>query len=348
MTLPLFALTTRGIEAVATQEMAALPGWEVSGQAYRRVLARADESNLAAGLALRTVDDLYVQLAAWSGVGHTRAMLVELEDRAAALPTEQAVEAINTLRPTRAQPSFSVTASFVGKRNYNTDEIKEAIAAGVEGRHPWQYTPDDREADLNLRVFIEHTTALVGLRLASQPLHERAWKVSERPGALKPTVAAALCRLVGLKAEARMIDPCCGGGTLLIEAALSGAVVRGGDLEAEAVAAAQANGVAAGLKLQAEQWDARRLPLPDGDADCVLSNLPWGRQIAVDAALETLYAGLCREIERCLKPGGRAGLLTSQPGLLRFERLQPTHAIEISLYGQTPTISLWDSPTNDG
>ncbi len=343
MSLPIFILTTRGLESVAAQEMAALFGLTLTGQAYRRVTATTD-SVTAPLLKLRTVDDVYVQLAEWESVGHTRAMLSAFEDRAAALDMEPAVEAIDQLRPVRSQPTFSVTASFVGKRNYNTDEIKSALAAGVEGRNPWQYTADDREADLNLRIFIEHEFALVGLRLGTRPLHERAYKVIERPGALKPTIAAAMCHLAGISAGQQVIDPCCGGGTLLIEAAISGADVRGGDLDPDAVEATHANVTAAGYPITVEAWDSRHLPLPDGYADRVLSNLPWGKQIAVDATLTHFYAETCREIERILKPGGIAALLTSQPELLHFDHLKPTQTIEISLYGQTPTISLFTAP----
>lgn len=345
MTLSLFVLTTRGLEAVAAQELAAIPGTTITGQAYRRVQARLEAVSTAL-TGLRTVDDVYIQLAQWETVGHTRAMLVEFEDRAAALApaANQAIEAINTLRPLRARPTFSVTASFVGKRNYNTDEIKSAIAAGIESHNPWHYTADDREADLNVRVFIEHEVALVGLRIGTRPLHERAWKVAERPGALKPSVAAALCRLAEVAPGQHLIDPCCGGGTLLIEAAISGAVVRGGDLDPQAVEVARANGTAAGFPIAVEAWDSRHLPLLDASADRVLSNLPWGKQITVDATLTRFYAETCREIERILKPGGIAALLTSQPELLHFDRLKPTRSIEISLYGQTPTISLFTAP----
>jgi 23S rRNA G2445 N2-methylase RlmL len=340
--LPFFALTTRGLEPVAAAEIAALPGVSVTQRAYRRV-GGVVEGAPTALLDVRTVDDVYLELAVWEAVGHTRAMLVTFEDWAAALELVPAVEAINTFRPVRASPAFSVTASFVGKRNYNTDEIKGAVAAGVSERAGWQYTTDDREADLNLRVFIEHEVAWVGLRLGVHPLHERAWKVSERPGALKPTVAAAMCHLAGLEAGQRLVDPCCGGGTLLIEAGFAGAMAHGGDLDPAAVESARANASAAGLKLTVEQWDSRRLPLMDDDADCVLCNLPWGRQVPVDDALTQFYAETCREIERILKCGGVAVLLTSQPELLRFARLQPTQSIEISLYGQTPTITVWPS-----
>jgi hypothetical protein len=52
-----------------------------------------------------------------------------------------------------------------------------------------------------------------------------------------------------------------------------------------------------------------------------------------------LYRDVCREIERAAVR--RVVTLTSAPELLRFERLKQIEALEISLYGQTPTISVF-------
>ena len=50
---------------------------------------------------------------------------------------------------------------------------------------------------------------------------------------------------------------------------------------------------------------------------------------------------MCRESERVLAPGGRIAVLTSLPGYLSFASLRSVEAIEISLFGQTPTISVF-------
>lgn len=335
-----FALTTRGIEAVARDELAGLSGVSVAATAYRRVLASCE--SLAPLLALRTVDDVYLDVAHWVGIGHTRDMLAVLRDSAAALDMAQAAETLRTVRDIPDAPSFSVTASFVGKRNFTADEIKQAVADGIGAGLPWPYTADDRTADVNVRVFIDHETALVGVRLARSPLHERAQRTAERAGALKPPVAAAMLRLVGLHAEHTLLDPCCGTGTILLEAAALGATPTGGDIDKQAVQAARANMRAAGAHVRIDQWDARRLPLGDAHVDAVVSNLPWGRQIVVDEALADLYAELCVEIERVLRPGGRVALLTTSPELLRFEALTMTGTHEVSVFGQTPKICLFE------
>jgi tRNA (guanine6-N2)-methyltransferase len=338
----IFALTTRGLEAISTAEMAFLPGVNITETTYRRVAAEYDGS-LAPLLNLRTVDDLYLHMATWTNVGHTRDTLAAIQEWSAELDLIPTVQACIKVRLIRSSPLFSVTASFVGKRNYSADEIKTAVATGIASSSGWTYTPDDRQADLNIRIFIEHEIAYVGVRLSKSPLHERSYKQTQRPGSLKPPVAAAMLHLAKVSPAMKLLDPCCGAGTILIEGAQIGAVCVGGDIDLEAVVASQTNVSTAGATIDIRQWDAQALPLPDQSVDRVVTNLPWGRQINVDAELGGFYRGVCAEIERVLKPGGRVAILTSTPHLLRFDQLKPDTTIEISLFGQTPTIALYSA-----
>jgi len=335
----IFALTTRGLEAISAREIAALNGAMVLETGYRRVAADYNGS-LPALLTLRTVDDVYFDLALWENVSHTRAALDDLRVRAATLDFSATADCA-ALRPLRSPPVFSVSVSFVGKRNYSAEEIKTVIAAAVQASAGWLPTADDRQADLNLRLFIEHERVVVGLRVAAAPLHDRAYQHVQRPGTLKPPVAAALLDLCGAEAGMRLLDPCCGTGTILIEGAYNGLAPCGGDIEAQAVLAAQANAASAGLSLPLCQWDARTLPLHDQSIDRVVSNFAWGRQVQTGDDLEALYRDLCHEMERVLIRGGRAALLTNAPDLLHFERLRLDERLNLSLFGQTPTAALY-------
>lgn len=331
----IFALTARGLEAVCAREIAALNGAAVRETGYRRVAADYSGS-LAALPGLRTVDDVYFAIGQWEEIGHTRSVLNELRQHAAGLDFSVA-DACAALRPLHSPPIFSVSVSFVGRRNYSSDEVKTVVAAGIQAAAGWQPTPDDREADLNVRLFIEQDRAFIGLRVAKSPLHDRPYQQIQRPGALKPPVAAALLDLCGAEAGMRLLDPFCGTGTILIEGALAGLVPFGGDLEAAAAQAARTNASTAGLILAINQWDSRQLPLASRSIERVVTNLPWGRQIQTGDALETLYRDSCHEIERVLIRGGRAALLTNAPDLLHFERLRVDERLTLSLFGQTPT-----------
>jgi len=337
----LFALTSRGLEAICAGEMARR-GLAVGEIGYRRVHAQTHaQGDLRPLLTLSIADDLFLEISRWSGIGHTRAALETLRELAEQLPLRPALALCAQLRPIDRRPTFSVTANFVGKRNYSSDEIKSALAAGIEASSGWVYTADDGEAALNVRIFIEHTEALVGVRLAATPLHRRSYKQAQRPGSLKPTVAAALLEVLALQPGERLLDACCGAGTILIEAARRGALALGGDSDADAVAATLANAENAGVVVSVERWDARSLPLADSSVDCIACNLPWDRQVAIAGDEAAFYTQVCAEMERVLLPGGRIALLTNRPELLTFERLVCRGQVEISLFGQRPVISVY-------
>ena len=336
----IFAVTTRGLEAVSADELATLPGVTVEQIAYRRVFA-SSQGSLAPLLSLRTVDDVFLYLDTWHEIARARQTLNVLRDSSAHLNLDAALAICKQIRTIQNPPTFSITANFVGKRNYTTDEIKQACALGIVETHGWVYSEDDTKADLNVRVFIEGDRAVVGLRLAARSLSKRSYKQEHVLGSLKPAVAAALLQLANVTANIRLLDPCCGAGTILIEAKAYGAEAWGGDSSQQALTAARLNAAQAGVDVDIQQWDARALPLFDKSVDRVVSNLPWGRAVTTESLLPTLYQEISEEIERILQPGGQTVLLTNLPDLIQFKRLKCDSQLEISLFGQTPTITVW-------
>jgi len=336
----IFAITTRGLETISADELAALPGVTVDQIAYRRIFGSC-QGSIAPLLSLRTVDDVFLYMATWAEMERARQTLNTLRDASAQLDLNAALAVCEQVRPIPRHPTFSVTANFVGKRNYNTDEIKQACAVGIIGRQLWLYSEDDAKADLNVRIFMEGNTAVVGVRLGARSLSRRAYKQEHVPGSLKPAVAAALLRLANIPTGARILDPCCGAGTILIEAKAYGVTAWGGDRDPQAVAAARLNAAQAEATVHLQRWDARALPVSDRSVDRIISNLPWGRAVTIDVSLPTLYQEISAELERVLVTGGQVVLLTNLPELVKFERLKCQRQLEISLFGQTPTIMIW-------
>jgi tRNA (guanine6-N2)-methyltransferase len=342
--LPFFALTASGLEATSAREVAMLPSVSISSISYRRITATCS-GELARLCSLRTVDDVFLEVASWMEIGRPRSSLERLRHLGAALDLHPAAAHCACLRPVGRPPTFSLTVSFVGKRNYTGDEIKAVLAGAIEQRHRgWHYQQDDRAADLNVRVFLEHDVATVGVRLAKTALHDRSYQRVHLPGALKPSVAAALLLLAQTPPNATLLDPCCGSGTILIEAALQGATVYGGDLNAGAVEAARANAAAAGVRACIQQRDATSLPIADGVMDRVITNLPWGRQVAIAGTLPSLYRRIFAQMRRVLAPAGRIVVLTNAPDEIDPLDLACVERIEISLFGQRPTILVFASP----
>jgi tRNA (guanine6-N2)-methyltransferase len=333
----LFFLTTRGLEAISAEEIATFPEVKIDHIGYRCIAASC-EKPLAPLCNLRTVDDFFLHLATWHNIGRHRQTLSLLKAMGSQLDLISAAATCAELRKIPECPVFSVTASFVGKRNYSAAEIKNVLSNLIVGRYNWRYTDDDAAADLNIRLFIEGERALVGLRLDRRPMHDRQYKKAHVPGSLKPPVAAAMLRLIGIRPGERLLDPCCGAGTILAEAGRCGALLIGGDNDPAAISAANINANAAGVAAMIHQWDAGALPNPSGSIDCIVSNLPWDRQVAVNNSLSRFYRRVCKEMRRVLAPGGRIALITTAPQWIEFRDLQCDNRIEISLYGQMPTI----------
>lgn len=130
---------------------------------------------------------------------------------------------------------------------------------------------------------MDGSRATVALRIADRPAHRRAYKQATVPGTLHPPLAAAMVRLASVHSRGVVLDPCCGAGTLLVEAdrAAPGAVLVGVDRDPAALRAASVNGPLV-------KWvraDAGRLPVPSGSVDRVLVNPPWSRQVPAQGAL---------------------------------------------------------------
>lgn len=340
---PFFALTAAGLEALSAREIAMQPCTYIKAVSYRRISATCAGS-LASLLSLRTVDDVFLELANWTPMGRPRNNLERLRNLASSLDLYTAAASCAELRTLSQPPTFSVSVSFVGKRNYTAEEIKTILASEVAHRHGWRYQHDDRLADLNLRLFLEHETAVIGIRLSKSPLHDRPYQQSHLPGALKPSVAAALVSLAGVTSHTSVLDPCCGSGTILIEAALCGASVYGGDNNPAALAAACVNCASAHIAASLCLWDACSLPFANASIDRIICNLPWGRQVAIEENPSQLHPRILAEMSRVLAPGGRIVLLTSAPDVLDPFDFHIEQRYQISLYGQRPTILVLSRP----
>lgn len=340
--IDLFAVTTRGLEDISAEEMACLPALRVEEVGYRRIAA-SYVGPLEALLALRTVDDLFIRLAEWHGVGHQRVALATLHQLSQELDLWPAAGVHGQISRLSDRPSFSVSANFVGRRNYTVDEIKQAVAAGIEAISGWAYQADDQASEINIRLFMEHEQVYVGMRLGERPLYKRPYKQAHVLGSLKPSVAAALLRMARVRAGERVLDPCCGAGTILVEAALMGAHAQGGDSAAAALDAAQANGRAAAVEIDLQLWDARRLPLDTGAVEHVVTNLPWGRQIEIEVEPAQFYGEVCREIQRVLAGHGSVALLTTLPHFVVLPALRRAAERTISLFGQQATVLVFET-----
>jgi 23S rRNA G2445 N2-methylase RlmL len=350
----LVARTLRGLEWIAAAEIAGVPGLRVRETAHREVHFECDVLTRAAG-ELRCADDVFLVCGRLEGVDHRRESLAALAAQTARLDVAAAVSARLDVRAAGsaragggtaapAAASFDVVASFLSRRNYNRFEIEAALepvlarALGIPRR-----SEPTAPADLALRVHLSGGGGWLGLRLADAPLHRRPWKQDSRPATLHPPAAAALALLVALRPGQRVLDPCCGAGTLAIEAALAEprARVVGCDLAGEALAAARGNAARARAPISWLCADAGRLPIAARALDRVLANPPWGGGAEPQGSLARGgAAALAAELARVLARGGRAALLAEPEA--SFSRaataagLHVVHAQPLHVFGRRP------------
>lgn len=333
------AFVTRGLEDVAANEMRTDSAL-VDPVTTRAKVVLGKAANPRAFRNLRTVDDVAVVDAEYSLVENAADLTTLIGDTG---DLRNAIEIAG--RADRLDGSFSVTVTAAHTSLGSAAVIEQVAAQAISARYGWQHQQMQRSS-IDVRVFIDGTWALVGVRVFDEPLSRRNYRVIHIRGSLRPTVAAALVRLAvpGRKPQ-RVWDPFCGSGTILCEAALLGHQVWGTDIESEAVDASRANIAVVNREYWGrinnadstlpKTWQKHRT------ATSVVSNLPWGKQVPIKSK-QALYDAVGSGVADLARRGGTSVLLTAEPARLlqRLKREEGTtvDVRRIGLLGQTPTI----------
>ena len=74
--------------------------------------------------------------------------------------------------------------------------------------------------DLYINIHISHNDCTLSIDSSGESLHKRGYRVEQTEAPLNEVLAAGMILLTGWKGESNFVDPMCGSGTLLIEAAM--------------------------------------------------------------------------------------------------------------------------------
>jgi tRNA (guanine10-N2)-dimethyltransferase len=133
---------------------------------------------------------------------------------------------------------------------------------------------------------------------------------------MQPRKARCLVNLSGVQPGERLLDPCCGTGSYLIEAALMGVEAYGSDIDPRAVAGAHANLEALGLAAHLRQLDACALETWGVTFDAIVSDLPYGVSASLAGrGMIELYREILRAAALVL-PRGRVAVFAAPSGML--------------------------------
>ena len=207
-----------GTEAVLKREIIDL-GYEICSVEYGRVIFDGDAEALCrANLFLRTAKRVLLLL----GRFHAESF-EELFQGTRAIAWEDILPANAKFWVTKASP--------VKSRLFSAPDIqsvmKKAMVERMREHYGYQQFPEDGDA-YPVRVFLYKDEVTVALDTSGEPLHKRGYRQWTPKAPLDETLAAALIDLTPWKADRILVDPFCGSGTILIEAAMKAANIAPG------------------------------------------------------------------------------------------------------------------------
>lgn len=214
-----------------------------------------------------------------------------------------AIRSVLDARPDGAFRTFRIAAAGADSGVYA--RLREEIAAAT--------ALEPTEDAANLQIAVRRATEEGGwqalIRTSPLPLSARRWRVCDMQGALNATVASVMVNLAKPRQDERVLNLCCGSGTLMIERLGMGraASVTGVDISESALQCADANLRAAGHRTSVSllQSDCADIPLPDAGVDTITADLPFGmvqEGLPKGAEIASLYRAALAEAARVAAP----------------------------------------------
>ncbi len=111
-----------------------------------------------------------------------------------------------------------------------TYRIKDAIVDWFKDRYGADKRPGVRlvDADVMINVHISGTDVTLSLDSSGESLHKRGYRVAQTEAPINEVLAAGILLRSGYRGDCPLVDPMCGSGTFLIEAAMIAANINPG------------------------------------------------------------------------------------------------------------------------
>ena len=207
----LIATATFGLEAVVRREIEQI-GYKVTRTEDGKVTFLGDvRAIVRANLWLRTADRVQIKMAEFQA-----AESEELFQQVKGIAWEDLIP---------PDGKFTVNCSTVRSKLRSEPNNQKTVKKAVVERLSAEYGIDrfpETGAEYTIKVTLLKDRATITVDTTGESLHKRGYRVAPIAAPLKETLAAAMVELSFWHADRVLIDPCCGSGTIPIEAALIG------------------------------------------------------------------------------------------------------------------------------
>lgn len=262
----------------------------------------------------------------------------------------------------RAQRSPLRSLEFAALR------VKDAVCDRFRAQLGARPSVDTVAPQVRLWVFLQERRARLYLDLSGEPLYRRGFKRSTVAAPLKENLAAGILMLTGWRPEEPLVDPMCGSGTFLLEAAMAARGIApglargfalenlenfdpaqwralrrraealrrdvplrlwGSDVDPAMVAAARDNLAAADLE-EAVHWQVADVGelVAPAPEGVLVANPPYGVRLDEAQRLAAWYPRLGDALKRHWT-GWRAWILTADPELPRAIGLKASRRVPL-------------------
>ncbi|MEX0365056.1 MAG: class I SAM-dependent RNA methyltransferase [Ruegeria sp.] len=338
----IFLVATPGLEAPLCAE-AAEKGFAGTRKVPGGVTCRGGWSEVwRANLELRGTNKVLVRIGSFPAVH-----LAQLDKRARKFPWA------DFLRP---DIPVKVEATCRKSRIYHAGAARQRIETAITETLGAQISS---ESSLRVMLRIEKDLCTFSLDTSGEPLHKRGHKEAVAKAPMRETMAAMFLRECGFDGSEPVLDPMCGSGTFVIEAAEialglnpgrsrsfafeqlasfdatgwnamrsantrrdTDIIFHGSDRNTGAIEASRTNAARAGVDrfIRFQHRAVSNHEAPDGPPGLVIVNPPYGARIGDEKRLRSLYGALGKTLAQNFR-GWRVGIVTTTPGLARATRL---------------------------
>lgn len=300
-----FAPCPRGLESALQAELEAIGGQDVDlvpgGAHFRGDWATCYRVNLHSRIATRVL---------WR-VGHRRYREeADIYHAAFELPWTEWFDLRRTIR-------VYVTAiqSSLRSLEYVTLQIKDAVCARFIEQYRERPTVNTETPDVRIHAFLDADMVTLYLDTSGEPLFKRGYRRVTTEAPLKENLAAGILRLTGWQPGTPLLDPMCGSGTFLLEAAQIALNIppgHGRRFAFEKLRGHRAN-VWAGIKAEAQAKQLAPRPLEIFGSDLHNNELQAARRNLQEAGLGEVVQLKQADVLRLAAPADHGIMVTNPP-----------------------------------